>query len=59
MVTGKRSIEALLKVPKNLRPGRYSLHCGLLIGTSGWVLFARCYPPTTAYSPVELQRAVL
>lgn len=58
MVSGKRSIEELLRLPKDLRPGRYSLHCGLLIGTSGWVLFARCYSPK-GYAPYELQRAAM
>ena len=58
MVSGKRSIEELLRIPKSLPPGRYSLHCGLLIGTSGWVLFARCYSPN-GWAPYELQKAVM
>jgi len=57
MVTGKRSIEQLLRIPKGLRAGRYTLHCGVLIGTSGGVLFARCYPPTTDYAPRALYKA--
>lgn len=58
MVTGKRSIEELLRVPKGLTPGRYTLHCGVLIGNSGWVLFARCYP-RTGYAPRNLLRAAI
>ena len=57
MVTGKRSLEQMLHIPKGLKPSRYTLHCGVLIGTSGWVLFARCYPPTTNYVPRELLSA--
>lgn len=58
MVAGKRSIEELLRIPESVKPGRYSLHCGVLIGTSGWVLFARCYSPTGS-APYELQKAVM
>lgn len=57
MVTGKRSIEELLRLPKSLKPGRYSLHCGVLIGTSGWALFVRCHP--TGSEPYDLQKAVM
>jgi hypothetical protein len=57
MFSGKRSIEQLLRIPRGLKPGRYTLHCGVLIGTSGWVLFARCYPPTTDYAPRALYKA--
>ena len=58
MVAGKRSIEELLSIPKSLKPGRYALHCGVLIGTSGWVLFARCYSPRGS-APYDLQKAVM
>ena len=58
MVTGKRSIEELLNIPEELKPGRYTLNCGVLIGTSGWVLFARCYPRVGS-APTDLQKAVM
>ena len=58
MVSGKRSIEELLKIPEELKAGRYRLNCGVLIGTSGWVLFARCYP-RTGYAPTDLLKAVM
>ena len=58
MVTGKRSIEQLLHLPKDLKPGRYTLNCGVLIGTSGWVLFARCYPRTGS-APRDLLKAAI
>ncbi len=58
MVTGKRSIEELLNIPEELKPGRYTLNCGVLIGTSGWVLFARCYPRVGS-APKDLQKAVM
>jgi hypothetical protein len=58
MVDGKRSIEQLLRIPKGLAPGRYTLHCGVLIGTSGWVLFARCYP-RTGFAPNKLLEAAI
>jgi hypothetical protein len=58
MVTGKRSIEQLLRIPKGVKPGRYTLHCGVLIGTSGWVLFARCYPRTGS-APTKLLSAAI
>ncbi len=58
MVTGKRSIEELLNIPEELKPGRYTLNCGVLIGTSGWVLFARCYPRVGS-APSDLQKAVM
>lgn len=56
MVVGERSIEELLRLPDGLKPGRYAVHCGLKIGTSGWVLFVRCYSmqdpaPTTCSRP--------
>jgi hypothetical protein len=57
LVTGKRSIEELLDIPEGLKPSRYTLHCSVLIGTSGWVLLARCHSPTTDYAPRELLRA--
>lgn len=58
MVTGKRSIEQLLRIPKGLTPARYTLHCGVLIGTSGWVLFARCYPRAGS-APNKLLKAAI
>lgn len=58
MVVGERSIEALLRIPDSLKPGRYRVHCGLKIGTSGWVLFVRCYSMTDS-APDELQQAVM
>jgi hypothetical protein len=58
VVTGKRSIEELLSIPEELKPGRYTLNCGVLIGTSGWVLFARCYPRVGS-APSDLQKAVM
>lgn len=58
MISGKRSIEELLNIPEELKPGRYTLNCGVLIGTSGWVLFARCYP-RSGFAPTDLQKAVM
>lgn len=58
MVVGERSIEELLRIPDNLKPGRYRVHCGLKIGTRGWVLFVRCYSMTDS-APDELQQAVM
>ena len=58
MVVGERSIEELLRIPDTLKPGRYSVHCGVKVGTSGWTLFVRCYSMTDS-PPDELQTAVM
>ena len=58
MVVGERSIEELLRIPDTLKPGRYSVHCGVKVGTSGWTLFVRCYSMTDS-APDELQTAVM
>jgi hypothetical protein len=54
----RSSIEELLSIPEELKPGRYTLNCGVLIGTGGWVLFARCYPRVGS-APSDLQKAVM
>lgn len=57
MRVGKRSIEELLRIPGDLKPGRYVVQCEAYIGTSGWALAVRCYAMSEG-APRSLQKAV-
>lgn len=57
LIEGKRSIEELLRLPLNLQPGRYTVHCEAYIMRTGNAPQAFCYPLQHP-APVDLVYAV-
>jgi hypothetical protein len=57
LVEGERSIEELVSLPRNLEPGRYTVHCEAHIMPTGNAPQAFCYPLEEP-APIDLVQAV-
>ena len=58
MVFGERSIESLLRIPRNLEPARYEVQCETYIDRTGDTRYVRCYSMRGRQAPDNLQKAV-
>jgi hypothetical protein len=58
LVVGEDSIEASLRLPRNLNPGRYEVACEAEIGPTGRARYVACYQ-VMGLAPQELRSAVL
>jgi hypothetical protein len=59
MVVGERSIEALLRIPGKLEPGRYEVQCEAFIDRGGFARYTRCYSMSAGPAPPpDLRQAV-
>jgi hypothetical protein len=58
-VVGEGSIEEALRLPRKLEPGRYEVHCKVVINTSGAASYTRCYSTSDWAAPENLRKAVL
>jgi hypothetical protein len=58
LLLGERSIEERLRIPKSLEPGRYAVHCKVVITKTGYTNNVRCYT-IDASAPRKLVEAVV